>query len=149
MAASKRRQGTVRHLGTFLAVGVAATLTHYTTALAAAILVHPLIANVFGYCLGLAVSYTGHHRFTFRVHRAEARHRHRFPRFVLVSGSAVALSEIVLWLCLEQTDWPLWLSQLAAIAVVPPFTYVLGRYWVFADEPGWGGRLARWFRRAD
>lgn len=144
---SQRRQ-TLRQMATFGVVGVAGTATHYVTALATAQFVHPLIANLFGYCLAVGVSYGGHHRFTFRVHRAEARHRRRFPRFVIVSLSAVSLSEVVLWLTLEQTDWPLWLAQLAAIAVVPPVTYLLGRYWVFADEPGWGPRIRRWFRKA-
>lgn len=145
--AATRLKGITGHFGTFLVVGTAATLTHYAAALGSATLVHPLLANIVGYCLGLAVSYTGHHRFTFRVHHAEARHRQRFPRFVLVSGSAVGLSEIILWLCLAHTNWPLWLSQLAAISVVPPFTYVLGRYWVFADDPGWRARMARWMNR--
>ncbi len=142
------RRHTLRQLATFGVVGLAGTATHYVTALASAQFVHPLIANLFGYCLAVGVSYGGHHRYTFRVHRAEARHRRRFPRFVIVSLSAVTLSEVVLWLALKQTDWPLWLSQLAAISVVPPVTYLLGRYWVFSDEPGWRARIKRRVRRA-
>lgn len=148
MANPRLQRGAMRQMGTFAAVGVTATITHYVTAMACSQIMHPLLANAVGYCVAVGISYGGHHRLTFRVHRTEARHRRRFPRFVLVSLSAVTLSEIVLWVALEHTDWPLWLSQMGAIAVVPPFTYVLGRYWVFADDPGWRARLVRWMKRA-
>lgn len=147
MAYRRSQRGAARQIGTFAAVGITATATHYLTALVAAQFVHPLVANVFGYCLAVGVSYGGHHRLTFRVHHAEAHHAWRLPRFILVSLGAVSLSELALWLALEHTDWPLWIAQLAAIAVVPPFTYTLGRHWVFKENPGWGAWLRRQLRR--
>lgn len=148
MADLRRQRSAARQISTFAAVGITATATHYLTALGAAQFVHPLVANAFGYCLAVGVSYGGHHRLTFRVHSAEADHAWRLPRFILVSLGAVSLSELVLWTALESTDWPLWLSQAAAISVVPPFTYLLGRHWVFREGRGWRSRLARWMKGA-
>lgn len=125
------RADTLRHLSVYAFVGAASTLTHYVVALLFARLMHPLFSNGIGYLFGVTVSYNGHHRLTFQVHPSEANHRSRFPRFVLVSASAVALSELILWYALERAGLPLWQAQAAAIAVVPPFTYLLGRYWVF------------------
>lgn len=128
------RAASLRQISVYAFVGAAATLTHYVIALLFARVMHPLFSNGVGYLFGLAVSYNGHHRLTFQVHSSEANHRSRFPRFVLVSASAVALSELILWYGLERAALPLWQAQAAAIAVVPPLTYLLGRYWVFRQS---------------
>lgn len=148
MANRRSQRAAFRRISTFAAVGVTATVTHYVAAMICAQAMHPLIANAIGYCLAVGISYGGHHRLTFRVQRSQAHHSWRLPRFILVTLGAVTLSELVLWAALEQTEWPLWLAQAAAIAVVPPFTYLLGRHWVFREAPGWSSRLARWMKRA-
>lgn len=115
----------------FGAVGIAATAVHYLVALPVTWLVTPYLGNVAGYLVALGVSYAGHHRFTFRVPTNEAAHRHRMPRFILVSATALLLSQAVLALA-RAGGLPDELALLAAVATIPAVTFTVGRLWVFA-----------------
>jgi putative flippase GtrA len=100
-------------------------------ALALAMQVPPLLANLGGFAAATGVSYFGHHRWTFRLDSSESNHRWRLPRFIVVGVTALALSQAILVAVGTCLALPLWLALGTAVAIVPAFTYTVGRIWVF------------------
>jgi putative flippase GtrA len=115
----------------FGTVGAAATAVHYAVALPASLLASAHLANTAGYVTAVAVSYIGHHRFTFRVPAERRDHGVRFRRHVVASLSAFLASQALLS-GLQGLALPAPLPLLAAVALIPAITFVLGRIWVFA-----------------
>ncbi|WP_299443116.1 GtrA family protein [uncultured Rhodospira sp.] len=110
-------------------VGVTATAVHYGVAYAVAAVFGYYIGNVFGYLAAVGVSYLGHQRWTFKTERID--HRRQLPRFIATSLGAVAASQGVLFVALSLFAWPDPLALAAAVATVPPITFLLTRFWVF------------------
>lgn len=123
----------------FGSVGVVATAVHYGVALVANAITGPYLANVAGYCAAVSVSYIGHQRFTFRISPELALHRRRFPRFVATSLSALVLSQAVLAGGLAG-GIPDALALAGAVLIVPPYTFVVSRFWVFSHRTRFGNR---------
>lgn len=122
--------GTLAQIARFAAVGVTATATHYAAAMTIALAASPYLANLAGYATAVGVSYFGHQRFTFGLRGGGIAHFRHLPRFAATSLSALALSQLVLaaarlWAAPEA------LALGAAVLIVPPYTFLLGRFWVF------------------
>lgn len=122
----------------FALVGALATCTHYLVALGALHYINVYGANLAGYIAAVAISYLGHQRFTYRLSDAEISHRAQFPRFVLTSLGGLALSYLVLAIMEDALRAPHWLSLAAAVCLVPVYTFVVTRLFVF---PGSTGRM--------
>lgn len=86
-----------------------------------------MIANVFAYCIAVGVSFFGHSTLTFRATMS----RDRFVRFVTVSLSALAVSQGFLWLLTHIGIFGHRLNMLAVVCVVPLYSYVLNKFWVY------------------
>lgn len=120
-------------IGKFGIVGILATATHYSAAIIVLPVAGKFSANVFGYCVAVSVSYCGHRYFTFGRAAQEQRHSFHIPRFVFVSLSAVAMSQLVLFLVgLFEVSEEVALG--IAVLVIPPYTFVLLRLWVFRER---------------
>lgn len=128
--AGHRLPGQVARFGV---VGVAATVTHYLTAAAAAVAINAYAANLAGYLAAVGISYHGHKHWTFRARRPRTSRTGQFPRFVVVSVSALGLSELVLHLGLHTLALPRAWALLLAVLAVPPVTFVTTRFWVFRN----------------
>ncbi len=80
-------------------MGLLAALIHVSTALLVAALsgVSPVVANVAGFAVAVAVSYLGHARVTFG---RDARDRWQLLRFVTLASAGLALSSgITAFIC--------------------------------------------------
>jgi putative flippase GtrA len=92
--------------------------------------VHPLVANVLSYAVGLVASYTVHSRWSFGADR-RGEEGTALLRFLLASGIAFTLNSFWVWL----TTIALHLSPLAPVPammfVTPLISFVLNRWWVF------------------
>ena len=120
----------VLQLVRFGLVGVLATAVHYVVALGVSFFTTPYLANFAGYCTAVSVSYLGHHRFTFNVAAQGAAHGRRMPRFIVTSLSALILTQAVLAATIAAgLSEPVGLAL--AVLCVPPYTFVLSRFWVF------------------
>lgn len=120
-----------RRLAWFVATGCAAAVVHFGVVV---LLVSrtgwpPLQANVAGWCLALAVSFTGHLRFSFADQAAPPVRAAR--RFFAVSALGFAINESAYALLLHGST----LSYRAALALVLAgvalLTWVLSRHWAF------------------
>jgi putative flippase GtrA len=129
---SVRRELT-RELVAFCCVGLLALATHFVvvTMLVGAGL-HPLLANVFGFCVAFSVSFLGHDRWTFPARgRARARALYRF--FVVAVGGFL-INETTYALVLRFTALDYRSGLLIALALAATTTLLASRHWAFAHE---------------
>jgi putative flippase GtrA len=119
----------MRELVVFGVVGIIATLTHYIAAIFAIEILgmDPLAANFIAYCTAVGVSFFGHSMLTFRTTMS----RDRFIKFVTVSLSALAVSQGLLLLLTYIGFFGHRINMLAVVAVVPVYSYVLNKFWVY------------------
>lgn len=119
----------MREIAVFGAVGILATLTHYFSAILAVELFgwHVMMANVFAYCVAVGVSFFGHSVLTFRAPVS----RERFFKFVIVSLSALAVSQAILWALTYLGAFGHRINMLAVVCVVPVYSYCLNKFWVY------------------
>lgn len=122
----------MRELAVFGAVGVMATLTHYFSAILAVELLgfDVMVANMLAYCVAVGVSFFGHSLLTFRV----AMSRERFIKFITVSLSALAVSQALLWLLTFSALFGHRINMLAVVFVVPIYSYILNKFWVYKSS---------------
>ena len=118
------RQGTV-----FALVGVTATLVHVATALLAKSVLgaSPMMANFAGYSLAVLVSFAGNARLTFDGTLTTG----PFVRFLAVSLAGLGANQAIVWLLANRLGWPFAAALAVVVVVVPVFTFVLSKLWVF------------------
>ena len=121
-------------LASFCAVGAAAATAHFLGTLLGVERLHlaPLIANAGGYLLGLATSYVGQSRLTFRRNR---NNREPYAKFILTSLSGFALNTTLFALLLRFTSLDYRAALALVLVVVAVFTFYVMHHWVFA-KPG-------------
>lgn len=112
-------------------VGVIASLVHFSFVVLFVQLLHwqPLVANIVGFSIGVQVSYWGHRTFTFRD--SGATHRVAYPRLVMLQTGNFIANEGLFSLFLA-LHIPYQLALLMVLAIMPIFTFVISKAWVFA-----------------
>ncbi|WP_289035277.1 GtrA family protein [uncultured Roseibium sp.] len=121
----------------FAIVGGVATLTHSGVALLLlqSGLLPAFLANTGGFVIAFAVSFLGHHHWSFRTENSGAEAGRRMRRFFLLALAGFALNSSVLAGWLGLTSWPESLGILFSIAVVPALTFLGARLWAFSAKP--------------
>jgi putative flippase GtrA len=115
----------------FALVGAAATCAHYGVALLLARHLNLYGANLLGYLAAVAISYFGHQRYSFRVAPGDISHQRQLPRFIAGSLGGLALSYLLLALMKDLLGAPAWLSLAVAVGLVPVYTFLFNKLWVF------------------
>lgn len=123
--------------GRFLIVGLLATATHAAVALLAleGLGLGPYLSNIIGFVTAFALSFTGHHFWSFAHTREAGQTRSRMIRFLVVALAGFALNSGVLTGWLQLTDWPRSIGLLFSIAVVPVLSFLSARLWAFRTPP--------------
>lgn len=127
----------LRQFLTFVVVGVIAAVAHYGVLILLVELggMAPVIATLWGFLAGAAVSYALNRHFTFRSHRP---HRAAAPRFLLVSVVGFVLNGVVMWVLNEQWGVQYLLAQVIATLIVLFWNFSVNRLWTFragTDNP--------------
>lgn len=111
-------------------VGLAATVVHMAFAwhLVAHEGLRPLAANAIAFAVAFAISFTGHHVWTFRrsTHAGRA-----LLRFFAVSATAFLASNVLLAALVRSARLADTAAVALAAAAIPIVTYVLARIWAF------------------
>lgn len=117
----------------FALVGIAATLTHSAVALGlhGAGILPALAANLAGFLTAFAVSFTGHHFWSFAALRGAGDTAARMRKFFLLAVAGFLINSGTLLGWLELTDWPESLGILVSIAIVPALSFLGARFWAF------------------
>ncbi|WP_107991237.1 GtrA family protein [Breoghania corrubedonensis] len=131
-----RAVGEILAASRFGIVGLAATAVHAGVALGLAMpgILPPLVANTIAFLTAFAVSFAGHHFWSFpQAPQAKRRWKARLPRFFLIAlmGFAANSGALASWLAF--TNWPQSVGILLAIVLVPAVTFLGSRLWAFAD----------------
>lgn len=114
----------------FLTVGVSAAAVHFTVVVLLVQLLNyaPLIANVGGFVVSFQVSYWGHRLWTFSA--TEVLHREAYPKLVMVQIVNFSMNEYLFYFFLSH-DLPYPLALLIVLSILPAFTFVMNKFWVF------------------
>lgn len=120
-----------RRILTFIAVGSAAALVHWSVvvALVSGLGAAPLAANVGGWLVAFGVSFAGQSLLTFRDHGAPV--AQSAPRFFALSFGGFALNETAYALVLRFSPWRYDVVLAFVLVGVAVATYLLSRHWAF------------------
>jgi putative flippase GtrA len=115
----------------FCAIGALAAAAHFTGTVLCVERLHmaPLVANAAGYLLGLATSYAGQSRLTFRRSRDD---REPYVKFIATSLSGFALNSALFALLLRFTPLDYRVALGLVLVLVAIVTFLLMDRWVFA-----------------
>ena len=117
----------------YLMTGGASTLSYLLVSNVADILGAPFVLSTFaGWLAAVAVAYTGHMRFTYRV---AAQHQIMGPRYVINALFNLAFSEIITYIVIVVLERAYWEASAVIILTLPLFSYPMGKYWVFKNSP--------------
>lgn len=121
----------VREPVIFGLVGLAATATHYAIAvLNVDLLSIPVLhANAIAFAAAFGVSYSGHHRLTFRVRGA---HRLYLPRFLTTAALGFCLNQSILFGLTVWLELGHRIALAAALTVVPAASFLVSTFWAFS-----------------
>lgn len=89
----------------------------------------PLQANVVGWLVALVVSFTGHHRLSFKGHTSSL--GQAALRFFCISAGGFVINEAAYALLLHWTSLRYDLLLAMVLIGVAGITYVLSRHWAF------------------
>lgn len=111
-------------------IGVVATLTHLCVALVLNEIfgIVALWSNFTAFLAAWPVSYLGNRGWTFNTNLA---HQHSIPRFGVASLSGLLLSQLIVWFVADVMGYGLRLALVPALVIVPAFSFLANRYWVF------------------
>lgn len=115
----------------YLLVGVANTAVGYGVILIMQLHfgMHPVVANAFGYAVGLLISYALNRQYTFRSPRG---HITGLPAFIASAAICYLLNVAVLQFSINVVGLPAAISQALAICAYTFLFYIANRYVVFS-----------------
>ena len=123
----------LRQIVLFAGVGCCATLAHVGLAwsLMGLSLLEPYLANLIGASLAYCVSFLGNACLTFCVRQPLSFYA---ARYLLVSVVSLVLTTAELAI-VTRLGLPSQAYALGALLTVPPATFLVARFWVFAAHP--------------
>jgi putative flippase GtrA len=120
----------ISQLFRFGMVGITAASIHFITVmlLVQNFFLAPLVANIFGFLISFQVSYWGHRLWTFQ--ETSVLHRTTFPKLLLVQVVNFSANETLFYIFLS-LHLPYPLALLVVLTILPIFTFVSSKLWVF------------------
>jgi len=120
----------LRQFVTFPGVGLIAAVAHFGVliALVEGGGIAPVIATLWAFLAGVAVSYVLNRRYTFRSGRP---HRAAAPRFFAVSAVGFVLNGAGMWFLIEAWGVPYLIAQVIATTIVLIWNFSANRWWTF------------------
>jgi putative flippase GtrA len=93
--------------------------------------VHPLLANLLGYGVAVALGYVLHSRVSFKGHGSRENPVQRTGRFFIVSLVSLGLNSLFVGILTGPLHGPTWWPVIPMLFVTPLVTFTLNRQWVF------------------
>lgn len=128
---NRGNDGVVSQARRFAIVGLVATAVHFSVIVIVVDLFrvsNATLATFLGTCVGIVISYLGHHRYTFS---AVGEHRQRFVTFVAAYGAVMTLHAGLMYLLTEKFGLSYAIPFVAATGISTLITFVLNRQVVF------------------
>jgi putative flippase GtrA len=111
--------------------GIVATATYFAAALllmAPPMRLEPVMASALASAISIAVSYAGHHSYTFE---RNGHHGVYLPRFIAVTVSLFLLSTLGMYVFTRAIPTDPFVVTIAITALYPVASYLLNLMWVF------------------
>ena len=117
----------------FSIVGVLATLTYFIAANIFTLLglFTPKTASVFAYIIGMAVSFTGQSRFSFKVKNVKFIH---LARYIILSILGLLVSYFSIELCETYFNIPVFWGTVFTSVSIPLLSFIMMKFWVFKED---------------
>ncbi len=116
-------------MGRFGLVGLASCATYVAVALVAArVGLAPQVANLAGVLASTALSFIGHALYSFGKDDIT---RAYLLRFCVLSAAVYVLTYMLTYAGVTLFGWPRAFVVLGIAAIIPLFTWTVGRFWVF------------------
>jgi putative flippase GtrA len=117
----------------FFVVGLVATFSHLSVALLlmSSLELNPLLANVLAFLTAFSLSFSGNYFWTFRHNESGPAIRLAMFQFLLVSASAFVVNNSALFALIILVGVEEHLAVLLSAMLVPAYTFILSRFWVF------------------
>lgn len=93
--------------------------------------IHYIAANCVSVLAGIATSFTLNRNFNFKV---KDHTRRRFGIFLGVGLTGLALSNLILWCCVERLQWPALPSKLLSIVLVVLLQFLANKFITFRTK---------------
>ncbi len=123
----------VFELARFGIVGVAATLVHLGVAffLSAYTEIPLILINLMAFMIAFAVSFLGHHHWTFQGKTSQ---KESFLKFLAVALSGLAASTALLFILIKLDISTDMIKLMISIVIIPIVTYLLSKFWAFRTK---------------
>ncbi len=125
-----KRKVMILQMMRFGIVGLTAAAIHFTIVVSLVQFtgMQPLVANAFAFLVSFQVSYWGHRSWTFS--ETVVLHRVAFSRLLFVQLINFVLNEFLYYIFLS-LHLPYPVALLMVFAVLPVFTFISNKWWVF------------------
>ena len=136
-----RSRALIRQIAFFGLVGIAATLTHVSVAWITFERLEspPPIANLFGAGAAFFVSFLGNALITFHSNKPVF---HSATRYLVITLASYLLTSGIMALVVSR-GWSGTVYAALVLAIVPPTSFILARFWVFAPARTKAGTMRR------
>ena len=126
----KQYQPIILQLMRFGVVGLTAASVNFLLVVIFVETLHwrPLLANLLAFVIAYQVSFAGHNFWTFKSNLSK---KSVWCRFFLVAIISLALNEGLFYVFLHPFGLYYPIALLITLILVPPVTFVLGKYWAF------------------
>lgn len=114
----------------FAVVGAIATAVHaavFALAIESTPL-DPVAATAIAFCIAFAVGFTLNRRWTFR---SRGRPAAELPRYLVAQLAGLVVNAAIMAFAVHLQRWSPYVGLALGIALVPPLTFALSRWWVF------------------
>ena len=111
-------------------VGLTAATIHFSSVVlfVQTVGLNPLVANLFGFMVAFQMSYWGNRLWTFSC--SDVLHREALPKLIIVQLISFGANETLFYIFLRM-HLPYQLALLIVLSVLPIFTFVSSKLWVF------------------
>ena len=119
-----------RAFARFAAVGALATAIHAAVfaALVEATRIDPVAATVVAFTVAFAAGFALNRRWTFGSRASPVG---QLPRYLAAQLAGLGLSAAIMYAAVHVQRWSPYAGLALSIALVPPVTFALSRWWVF------------------
>ena len=92
---------------------------------------HALPANVLAFLTAFSLSFSGNYFWTFRDNHSVPAIRSAMFQSLMVSASAFIINSTALFTLITLAGVTEYLAVLLSVMLVPAYTFILSRFWVF------------------
>ncbi|MBU5444368.1 GtrA family protein [Paenibacillus sp. MSJ-34] len=115
---------------TFAGVGIFTTILHIVIyyVLTELLKINAIIASIPAFIISMIFSYIANHKWTFQVVKEHVRY---FPKYIAVATMGLLLNLLLIFIVVNLLKFSNIIGVLVVVLIVPPFNYIVNKFWTF------------------